>query len=909
MAAAKKPGDRVCGRYEIRALVAEKPLGALYRAFDREIEIEVALRLIAPELLPDGASRRAFMQRLQRSRGLSHSSLLRVYDVALDGEQVAVAVQWVLGPTLRERIDRRAWGTPPLSADEARPILRQVRSALGHVHQLGLTLGDLRADTVMALPETVKLTNVGIAPALPRKRYLEAMRGSAAWSRLAPEIRAGLPPDARADVYALAILTYEMLCGAMPDPQPRPSAWVTPALVAVLERALADDPLLRPPSAEALGEDVERALSGAPPPKPRAPKPSAPPPFVGEDTVPTPKIDPLLQHDDKTRQVDEQELDRLRGREVTRQASEDEIFPLRVQSTDTQTLELEMEAQYEGDDDEPADDLSLETRPHAKLDEDDGEHKTERVHLLEPDAAKTVPVEKLDPAEAAEGGTDGAATRPIPRVEAIEFGEDTLTARVEKLAPEEESGDEADEHELEGATDPAAGERVGAGAFPIVVTPPTPASSKFPPIVTPTAPTELPLVEPPPEAVFAPRPQPPPLPPQAQPPPPPQAQPPLPQPPPAQAPAPTSPAPRKTPPAFPQVAPPPPPQQAPPPLFPPIVTPATPITPLFAAPAPAPRARELEIAPRPAPPPVELPSIEVRELPVEPAPVAQPWPAPAPPKPVPLAAPLVAPLPSRKKRTNPTMMVAPLPAPPSARRLPMLALLLVASGVLAVTAIAVGVVHHMRELRLERDRADKQRLADQLRAQAEALRHPQAEAPTPPPPAPKPIASPPLPLEGPCPLGAALVAGRAPFCIDLYEYPGGKTIPRTEVRFDEAARLCGLRGERLCSDVEWERACRGKNGASYPYGQSFDATRCNTKGGGGEIAPAGTFASCRSASGAYDMSGNVAEWVSSRGAPAQKGGSAETGNPQARCSNVVRSPLPDGAPFVGFRCCADPVRR
>ena len=62
--------------------------------------------------------------------------------------------------------------------------------------------------------------------------------------------------------------------------------------------------------------------------------------------------------------------------------------------------------------------------------------------------------------------------------------------------------------------------------------------------------------------------------------------------------------------------------------------------------------------------------------------------------------------------------------------------------------------------------------------------------------------------------------------------------------------------------------CRGKGGASYPYGQAYDAARCNTKG---TLAASGAFASCRSAVGAYDMSGNVAEWVSTGG---QKGGSA-----------------------------------
>jgi hypothetical protein len=161
-----------------------------------------------------------------------------------------------------------------------------------------------------------------------------------------------------------------------------------------------------------------------------------------------------------------------------------------------------------------------------------------------------------------------------------------------------------------------------------------------------------------------------------------------------------------------------------------------------------------------------------------------------------------------------------------------------------------------------------------------------------------------LPRSGPCPLGAKLVPGPHPFCIDAYEYPGGNTIPRVSVAFSEASHICAARGERLCNDVEWERACRGKAGASFPYGSSFDPTRCNTKGSSGDVAPAGAFPNCRSAAGVYDMSGNVAEWVASG---AQRGGAVTTAPALARCSAAARNGSREGSVYVGFRCCADPT--
>jgi hypothetical protein len=240
----------------------------------------------------------------------------------------------------------------------------------------------------------------------------------------------------------------------------------------------------------------------------------------------------------------------------------------------------------------------------------------------------------------------------------------------------------------------------------------------------------------------------------------------------------------------------------------------------------------------------------------------------------------------------------PLPAP---RAAPGLAIFLVVA-LLAATGVVIGIMNHLKGMRLARERAEKQRLADELKAAAEAMKH--APAPPIPGPALPPVVSHPdiAPAAGPCPLGSNLVDGKTPYCIDVYEYPGGKTIPRTSISFSEAERLCKLRGERLCTDMEWERACRGKGGASYPYGAAFDPERCNTRGG--EIRSAGQFRECRSASGAYDMSGNVAEWVNYHGMPAQKGGSAESGN--SRCSVTAHGLGTEGGVFIGFRCCADP---
>jgi serine/threonine protein kinase len=153
----------------------------------------------------------------------------------------------------------------------------------------------------------------------------------------------------------------------------------------------------------------------------------------------------------------------------------------------------------------------------------------------------------------------------------------------------------------------------------------------------------------------------------------------------------------------------------------------------------------------------------------------------------------------------------------------------------------------------------------------------------------------------PCPAAMALVNAANPYCIDRFEFPGEGRTPRTNVTREEAERACVNAGRRLCTAKEWERACRGVRGASYPYGAMYHPDLCRVRLGA-PPGPSGAMITCQSASGAYDMSGNAAEWAQS-GPPR---GASSAGSQDGRCSRPV--PMPDlgHATDVGFRCCADP---
>jgi len=203
-------GDVVAGRFEVLESLGQRPLGWLYRAREREIGVEVALWVIGMGMLPDEATRGAFTQKMMRARALSHPNLVRVFGAYQTAEEVVIAAQWAPGQTLFARVQEK-----PLTLDETRPILQQVARAMTHAHQHGVVLGDVHAATVTLLAGTAKLSNIGIAPALPRKRFLEAVRDTQGYQRLPPELRSGMTLDSRADVYSLGMLAVEMLTGGV----------------------------------------------------------------------------------------------------------------------------------------------------------------------------------------------------------------------------------------------------------------------------------------------------------------------------------------------------------------------------------------------------------------------------------------------------------------------------------------------------------------------------------------------------------------------------------------------------------------------------------------------------------------------------------------------------------------------
>lgn len=140
----------------------------------------------------------------------------------------------------------------------------------------------------------------------------------------------------------------------------------------------------------------------------------------------------------------------------------------------------------------------------------------------------------------------------------------------------------------------------------------------------------------------------------------------------------------------------------------------------------------------------------------------------------------------------------------------------------------------------------------------------------------------------------------------------------TGVTWYQAKSLCENAGKRLCTTSEWERACRGPNSTSYPYGDASNDSLCNgffqyfTP----NPAPTGSFKACVSLFGAYDLSGNLEEWLDTSvirtpgttvlNDRALHGGSYASNSDALACVGVeFHAPPNEAMPDRGFRCCKD----
>jgi len=254
-------------RYQITKLLGVGGMGAVYQAWDTELNEHVALKVIRPDLADLGSEpERMFKRELQLARQVTHKNVIRIHDLGEVAGTKYISMPFIEGADLATILRERR--TLPVA--EAIHYARQIASGLSAAHEVGVVHRDLKPANILISGDTAIITDFGVAYSLSGGPSEGGIVGTLRY--MAPEQAKGLPVDHRADVYAFGLIFHEMLCGVrfnadntteilpgrrddgLHDFEPQ-FGWPS-GLNRVLARCLAVDPLKRYGSAAMLADDL-----------------------------------------------------------------------------------------------------------------------------------------------------------------------------------------------------------------------------------------------------------------------------------------------------------------------------------------------------------------------------------------------------------------------------------------------------------------------------------------------------------------------------------------------------------------------------------------------------------------------------------------------------------------------------
>lgn len=214
------------GRYDVEKLVGAGGFGIVFRAHDSELRRVVALKVLAPHLMPSAAARKRFAREAQTAAAIVHPHVIPIYDVISTPRACYLVMQYIAGQSLQDRVDCEG----PLPFEDVLRIASQIAAGLDAAHQQGVVHRDVKPANIL-LEESVDrvmISDFGLARTADDANVTRSGVITGTPHYMSPEQASGATVDDRSDLFSLGSVMYFMITGRPP--------FRAPQIVAVLNR-------------------------------------------------------------------------------------------------------------------------------------------------------------------------------------------------------------------------------------------------------------------------------------------------------------------------------------------------------------------------------------------------------------------------------------------------------------------------------------------------------------------------------------------------------------------------------------------------------------------------------------------------------------------------------------------------
>jgi tetratricopeptide (TPR) repeat protein/predicted Ser/Thr protein kinase len=207
------PGTSIGSRYEVVRLLGQGGMGAVYQAHDKELERQVAIKVIRADMAANPEILRRFKQELILARQITHKNVIRIFDLGQADGIKFITMEYIEGETLQSVLRQKK----KLEPAEAANVLAQVCRALEAAHNEGVIHRDLKPQNIM-LDKSGRayVMDFGIARSMLGAGMTQTGALIGTPDYMSPEQAKGQKLDARSDLFSLGIIFYEMLSGQVP---------------------------------------------------------------------------------------------------------------------------------------------------------------------------------------------------------------------------------------------------------------------------------------------------------------------------------------------------------------------------------------------------------------------------------------------------------------------------------------------------------------------------------------------------------------------------------------------------------------------------------------------------------------------------------------------------------------------